>query len=53
VEGRIMQGGSSLATSTVTFDYVPGHSSRHGGMFFEHDPRAGVFQARALGYSEP
>lgn len=53
VQGRIMHGGRSLATSTVTFDYVPGHSSRHGGMFFESDPRTGDLRTRALGYSEP
>ncbi|MBW3551467.1 MAG: hypothetical protein KY442_11890 [Proteobacteria bacterium] len=53
VEGRITREGRSLATSTVTFDYVPGRSSRNGGMFFEQDPGAGVFEARALGYSDP
>ncbi|MBA2239604.1 MAG: hypothetical protein H0W24_13045 [Lysobacter sp.] len=53
VEGRIMREGRVLATSTVTFDYVPGRSSRHGGMFFEQDPAAGMLQARALGYSDP
>lgn len=53
VEGRITRAGRGLATSTLTFDYVPGQSSRRGGMFFEQDPGAGVFQARALGYVDP
>lgn len=52
VEGTITRGGAKIASS-VTFDYVPGHSERKGGLFFPQDPRAHPFEVRALGYSQP
>lgn len=39
--------------STVTIDYVPGHSRRRAGLYFREDPRGGQLDVRALGYEEP
>ena len=40
-------------TSTATFDYVPGHATRKGGLFFREDPRRHRLEVRALGYQAP
>ena len=32
-------GETSVETSSLTFDYVPGHAERKGGLFFTEDPR--------------
>lgn len=34
-------------------DYLPPHSERRGGVFFETDPRQGEFTLRAEGYNDP
>lgn len=53
IEGELKQNGRSIATSQTTLDYVPGHSERHGGLFFQLDPRAHQLEVRALGYARP
>lgn len=53
VEGALMAGGTAVETSGLTFDYVPGHSRRKGGLFFAEDPRRHQLALRALGYQEP
>jgi uncharacterized protein (TIGR02588 family) len=35
------------------FDYLPPHSERRGGVFFESDPRQGELALRAEGYNDP
>jgi uncharacterized protein (TIGR02588 family) len=35
------------------FDYLPPHSERRGGVFFDSDPRQGDLSLRAEGYNEP
>jgi uncharacterized protein (TIGR02588 family) len=47
VEGKLPSG----ATSTATIDYVPGRSTRRGGLLFAEDPRGA--ELRALGYQTP
>ncbi len=47
VEGRLPDG----ETATATIDYVPGRSTRRGGLFFSRDPRGA--ELRALGYQDP
>lgn len=47
VEGKLPGG----ETSTATIDYVPGRSTRRGGLFFGVDPRGA--ELRALGYQNP
>jgi uncharacterized protein (TIGR02588 family) len=53
VEGELERGESRPETSSVTFDYVPGGSVRHGGVLFRHDPRTGQLTLRPLGFREP
>src|SRR4051794_16192634 len=53
VEGKLERGELSSETSSVTFDYVPGGSVRHGGVLFRHDPRSSELTLRALGFREP
>jgi uncharacterized protein (TIGR02588 family) len=52
IEGRLEAGGKE-ETSGATFDYVPGHSERKGGLFFSEDPRRHKLEVRALGYKKP
>jgi uncharacterized protein (TIGR02588 family) len=53
VEGVLSRDGREVATSSMTLDYVPGHSERQGGLFFAQDPGAYDLELRALGYAEP
>lgn len=45
--------GQSIEQSTLTFDYLPGSSTRGGVIFFTHDPTQGRVALRAVGYEEP
>lgn len=48
-----IEGKAGDETSTATIDYVPGHGSVKGGLFFsKQDPRAGV-DLRATGFQTP
>lgn len=47
IEGKLPGG----ETSTATIDYLPGRSSRRGGLFFGEEPR-GV-ELRPLGFQDP
>jgi uncharacterized protein (TIGR02588 family) len=53
VEGQLEGGEAPPETSSVTFDYVPGGSVRHGGVLFKHDPRSGQLTLHPLGFREP
>lgn len=53
VEGELDLPGSEKETSDVSLDYVPGHSHRRAGLFFEHDPERYPLKLRAKGYQEP
>lgn len=53
VEGALRAGETIVETSGVTLDYVPGHATRRGGLFFTRDPRRHRLELRALGYQEP
>ena len=53
VEGALKSGESEVETSSLTFDYVPGHAQRRGGLFFTRDPRRYRLEVRALGYQAP
>lgn len=52
VEGKVSTDGGE-EVSRVVLDYVPGHSERHGGLFFTHDPRSGTLAVRATGFVAP
>jgi uncharacterized protein (TIGR02588 family) len=53
VEGELKSGDTSVETSGAVFDYVPGHGTRKGGLFFRNDPRLHQLEVRALGYQAP
>ena len=53
IEGVLKSGSAAVETSDVTFDYVPGHAERKGGLFFREDPRLHELELRALGYQTP
>lgn len=53
LEGALMDGETEVEASSLTFDYVPGHSRRKGGLFFTEDPRSHRLELRALGYQAP
>ena len=42
-----------IETSHAVLDYVPGSSSRAGGLMFRRDPRGGGLRLRVEGYQEP
>ena len=53
VEATLTTPGAKPIVSSVTLDYVPGHSTRKGGVFLPTDPRSGKLELRALGYAKP
>jgi uncharacterized protein (TIGR02588 family) len=53
VEGTLEQEGGAEQTGRASFDYIPGDSERHGGVFFKDDPRRGRLTLRATGYAAP
>ena len=53
IEGELTLAGQDPETAQASFDYVPDHSQRRGGLFFAHDPRRGQLDLRARGYTEP
>ncbi|HVK82242.1 MAG TPA: hypothetical protein VM915_16690 [Verrucomicrobiae bacterium] len=46
-------GGEIVETHTLTFDYLPRHSSRRGGFVFARDPRDGQLIVVGDGYVDP
>lgn len=53
VKGRLVNGPGSGEENETTFDYVPAHSTRKGGLLFRQDPRASRVELGAGGYQEP
>lgn len=53
VEGELKRDGETIETSETTFDYVPGHSERQGGLYFSRDPRQFDLELRPKGYIRP
>ena len=53
ITAELVSDGKVLETREAQFDYLPAHSTREGGLFFDRDPRAGELRLRALGYEEP
>lgn len=51
VEGKVS--GPDAETAEGTFDFIPPHSSRRGGLFFENDPAGGKLGFRTISYREP
>lgn len=53
IEGVLTEGDRVVETAQARLDYVPGYSTRKGGLFFSNDPRGYRLQVRPLGYEEP
>lgn len=53
VEGTLLDEGAVVERAETTFDYVPGHSSRGGGLMFTQDPAGYELRLRAIGYVDP
>lgn len=53
VEATLEMQGAQSVTSIISLDYVPGNSSKAGGIVLPTDPRAGVLTLRVTGYAEP
>lgn len=53
VEGELERPDAPPETAEANFDFIPDHSARRGGLFFETDPRLGRLALRAKGYAEP
>jgi uncharacterized protein (TIGR02588 family) len=53
IEGELTPPGGEAETAEATFDYVPDHSTRTGGLFFTADPAVGALKLRAKGYVAP
>lgn len=53
VEGELAVPGAPPQTAEATFDFIPDHSAREGGLFFTTDPRQGALSLRASGFVDP
>lgn len=53
VEGTLRRGDQVLETRALTLGYLPGHTTRTGGLFFARDPRGLKLELRAVGYESP
>ena len=53
VEGRLLQDGRTVEEAETTLDYLPGLSTRKGGLIFAHDPAAYQLSLSARGYHDP
>lgn len=53
VVGELKNGQEDIETADVTVDYVPAHSEKRGGLFFNENPTNFELKLRAKGYNEP
>lgn len=53
VEGTLRRGSEVLERSELEFDYLPGRSTRDGGLFFTADPRSLQLELSARSYRAP
>ena len=53
IEGELTPPGGEPETADATFDYVPDHSTRTGGLFFQGNPDGGALKLTAKGYVSP
>jgi uncharacterized protein (TIGR02588 family) len=45
--------GGEVERGELSFDYVPGHSLRHGTLLFRHRPDPASLELQVLGYRDP
>ena len=53
IEVRLIGPEGRVETSHTTIEYLPGGSSREGGLFVSSDPKQSQVSVRALGYEKP
>lgn len=53
VEGTLKRGNEVVERSELEFDYLPGRSTREGGLFFRTDPRGLQLELAARSYRAP
>jgi uncharacterized protein (TIGR02588 family) len=53
VRGTLYDGATRVETSAMRFRYVPAHSERRGGLYFERDPRSLRLALSVEGYEQP
>ncbi|MEZ0387065.1 MAG: TIGR02588 family protein [Verrucomicrobium sp.] len=53
VEGELSVPGEEAEKASATLDYLPGHSERVGGFFFQSAPSKEALKLRATSYREP
>ncbi|MCL6708575.1 TIGR02588 family protein [Pseudomonas sp. R2.Fl] len=53
VRGDLVDGGETVESVEVTFDYVPAQSRSAGAMIFSRDPQGLDMRIQPAGYTEP
>jgi len=53
VEGQLKRGAELVERGEMEFDFLPGGSSREGGLFFANDPRVLQLEVRPSSYQKP
>lgn len=53
IEARLVAGDGRTQVSHTTIEYLPGHSTREGGLFVLLEPNQSQLTLRALGYERP
>jgi uncharacterized protein (TIGR02588 family) len=53
VEGELANASGVVEKSEMSFQYLPPHSARTGGLFFRSDPRKYELKLTAKGYESP
>ena len=53
VRGELVAGDSAMETAETTLDFLPGGSTRDGGLFFTRDPASAQLRLTAMGYRDP
>jgi uncharacterized protein (TIGR02588 family) len=53
LEGVLRSGAEQVESAETTLNYLPGKSSRRGGLFFKNDPRHFTLVIQPKGFEEP
>ena len=53
IRGELRQDGRIVESSELSFDYLPGFSTRQGYFYFQQDPSVGELQVFAMSYVDP
>ena len=53
IRGELRQDGRVVESSELSFDFLPGFSTRQGYFYFQQDPLAGELEVFPLSYVDP